>query len=151
MKTISCILLLAAIPALAAEPCLERAAAEFNVPTKVLDAMRQENSAPKNDSLAKRTFGPMGLVKPAIQLAQRLAGIENAKTDACQNYRAAAWLLAEARTRAGGDLWEGIGHYYVVDLITDKRKAMAEIYIARIKKGADELSANYPKEKESHP
>ncbi len=131
-------LLSGATAAQAIEPCLEHAAVEFGIPAKVLDAMRQEHTVPRNASMAKREFGPMGLVEPAIQLAKREAGIDNAKSDSCQNYRAAAWFLADARKRAGGDLWNGIGLYYVGDMTSERRKSLGEAYIARIKKASGE-------------
>lgn len=131
-------LLSGATAAQAVEPCLEQAAVEFGIPAKVLDAMRQEHTVQRNASMAQQEFGPMGLGQPAIQLAERKAGIDNAKADACQNYRAAAWFLDGARKRAGGDLWHGVGLYYVGDMSSEKRKSLGEVYIARIKKVAGE-------------
>ncbi|WP_073105070.1 hypothetical protein [Pollutimonas bauzanensis] len=122
------------------DPCLEKAASEFGVPAKVLNAMRLADSPPHNEALAARLFGPMGLGEPALLAAQKGANIDpdEAKIDTCQNFRAAAWFLSDARRRAGGDLWQGVGLYYAGDTSTKRRKDLSDLYIARIQKAAGE-------------
>ena len=107
------LLLAAGLDAHAGEPCIARAAAEFGVPAAVLDAMRQEERPALNPATAAREFGPMGLSEPALQAAKAGASIDpaRAKREACENYRAAAWLLSDARKRSGGDLWTAVKLY----------------------------------------
>lgn len=133
MKNLKVILPLAMLLAVsfsahASEPCLAGAATEFGVPPAVLDAIRREERAPLNPSMASREFGLMGLSEPALQAAKTGAGIdrERAKRESCENYRAAAWFLADARKRSGGNLWAA------VKLYRGGRSAEADSYVKRI-------------------
>lgn len=127
----------------AVETCLSNAAMEYGVPEKVLDAIRIESIPPKNFpiGIGHRVFGPMGLVSSALDAAQSGANIDaaKAKVDACENYRAAAWLLADMRRAAGGDLWEGVARFYGGDHRSAKRNAIVAPVVARVKKMSGEL------------
>lgn len=128
-------------PANAADACLVRAALEFHIPPAVLDGMRQDYTPPTNPELAAREFGPMGLVSEALVVAQKGAGIDaaRAKLNACENYRAAAWFLADKRRAAGGDLWEGVARYYGGDRRSASRDAAVAPVVARLKKLSGDL------------
>ncbi len=134
-RSITLAVLLAATTTFAAESCLVQAATEFAVPPKVLDAIRTEHAPAKNKALAASEFGPMGLSAYAIEAASKASSIDpsKAKTTPCENYRAAAWFLADATKRTGGDLWQGVGTYYYGAASAGAKKVEADRVIARIK------------------
>lgn len=134
--------LAASLPVAAAEPCLASAASEYGIPARILDAMRAASveDAPKNTAAAAAEFGPMRLGEPTIQIGAKAIGIsaERAKSEACANYRVAAWLLHQKRQDAGGDLWMGLRAYRVGESKTATATAIADQYVATVKSLAGE-------------
>lgn len=116
------------------QQCLIRAAQEFNVPAPVLAAIQQERQGPTDPRLAPREFGPMGLGEAVIDEAERQARISSreAKTNPCQNFRVAAWLLSKNLKHAGGDLWKAVGWYQFGKDTRGFRKDMAYRYTKHI-------------------
>lgn len=94
--------------------CGKVAAHEFSVPEKVFLALAlEEKDSPKD--LNRDLYGPMGLGEFLIPLAAQ--GIKTTetkvKTDICENYRAAAWLLTKPiRDGLTSDIWIAVNHYY---------------------------------------
>lgn len=126
----------------AAEPCLAAASGDYGIPPRILDAMRMASAAdrPTKAEIAAREFGPMGLGEPAIHIAAKAIGVpvERAKMEACANYRAAAWLLDDARRRVGGDIWAGLRMYMVGQSKSARATSVADEYVATIKQLAGE-------------
>lgn len=130
------------VAATAVEPCLATAAGDYGIPVQILDAMRVESAEdrPKNQEIAAREFGPMGLGEAAIQAGAKATGIsaERVKTEACANYRVAAWFLDRARRKAGGDIWSALRTYKVGDSKSTSAAAISDQYLASIKRLAGE-------------
>lgn len=94
----------------ATENCVSDAETEYGVPTGLLSVMAKEPSLPKNTN-----YGPMGLYQGIIPLAASGIGAteDEIKTNPCQNYRAAAWLLMN---KFGGkdakDIFTAVNGYF---------------------------------------
>lgn len=123
--------------ATAVEPCLASAAGEYGIPVRILDAMRAAsvNDVPKNPAAAAAEFGPMRLGGAAIYTGAKAIGIsaDRAKTEACANYRVAAWLLDQKRKEVGGDVWSALRVYRVGKRETSEATAIGDQYVATIK------------------
>lgn len=92
------------------QDCLIRAANEFEIPVAVLSVIEQN---PIKSSRTDR-YGPMALNDFMIGAAYRVLGIhpDAAKNELCQNYRVAAWHIADIKRHANNDLWSAVARYY---------------------------------------
>lgn len=95
----------------ATQNCASDAETEYSVPTGLLSVMSaKEPLLPKN-----KFYGPMRLYQGIIPLAASGIGSteDEIKTNPCQNYRAAAWLLMN---KFGGkdakDIFTAVNGYY---------------------------------------
>jgi hypothetical protein len=94
--------------------CGKAAAIEFDVPEKIFSAMAlEEVNSPKDSN--REHYGPMGLSRLIVPVAAK--GINSTeskvKTDICENYRAAAWLLTKPiRDGKTTDIWIAVNHDY---------------------------------------
>lgn len=87
------------------------------MPEKVFKAMAMmsEDKPALKVKIAGGEFGPMKLAGVAIDQAAKHIGTDAStiKSEACQNYRAAAWWLA---VPAGGkgepDIWKAVNRYF---------------------------------------
>lgn len=113
------IALVASLPAhaLGLPTCAAMAANEFGVPEKVFKAiaLHAKDEPAAKATIAGGIFGPMRLAGSAIDRIAPALKVEAStiKTDACQNYRAAAWWLAvPAGGRGASDIWGAVNTYY---------------------------------------
>lgn len=95
--------------------CGLEAAAEFDAPVKVLQALTiNEKSIPAPLPHQLPEHGPMGLGELTIHfIADNIhSSAEAIKTDPCENYRAAAWFLMHSSGGNEQPIWEAVNNYY---------------------------------------
>lgn len=95
--------------------CGKAAAKEFDVPAKIFSSMALEEINSPKDINNQEHYGPMGLSRLIVPVAAK--GINSTeskvKTDTCENYRAAAWLLTKPiRDGKTTDIWIAVNQYY---------------------------------------
>lgn len=99
--------------------CAMDAAGEFRVPEKLFKSMVIQAGTDASSSIPARDneFGPMKLGYVFTTRAAKSIGAtpEAIRTDPCQNYRAAAWHLAEqgaVKFATEEAIWEAVGRYF---------------------------------------
>jgi len=114
---------------MAEESCFVRASAKYNIPSPLLKAISEVESAfnPMAINLNHKTYD-IGLMQVNSQHLNRLAkyGIEARDLyDPCTNIDVGAWILSKEIARNGYN-WEAVGRYH------SPTKSLQVKYIARV-------------------
>lgn len=107
------LLLLTSISYASTKDCISNAEVEYGVPDGLLSVMK--GSEPVFQRTNLKFYGPMNLFEGVIPVASK--GIDESedeiKTNPCQNYRAAAWLLMNKYGGNGAkDIFSAVNRYY---------------------------------------
>lgn len=96
-----------------AKDCISNAEAEYGVPNGLLSVMK--GSDLNNHRTNLKFYGPMHLYEGVISFASKGIDVseEEIKSNFCQNYRAAAWLLMNKfEGKESKDIFSAVNRYY---------------------------------------
>lgn len=107
------LLLLAPLTYASEMNCISGAEVEFGVPDGLLSVMK--GSEPVNERDKLKYYGAMHIYEGIIPFASKGINVseEEIKSNLCQNYRAAAWLLMNTyKGKDSKDIFNAVNRYY---------------------------------------